>query len=115
MTNVQPTITCHRAVLMYLATTITTTISHFTPPHPQSAGVVICLERGADLHMAHCHSLSLASVKSRLDLVPAHPVNPGQSSKGRKTDVCMYAHKESNSIRLTKLNLKMVIKTETLV
>jgi len=32
------------------------------------AGVVICLERGADLHMAqlmHCHSLSLASVKSR--------------------------------------------------
>ena len=38
------------------------------------AGVVICLERGADLHMAwpswcHCHSLSLASVKSRLVLV----------------------------------------------
>ena len=37
------------------------------------AGVVICLERGADLHMAqliwcHCHSLSLASVKSRLVL-----------------------------------------------
>jgi len=32
--------------------------------------VVICLERGADLHMAqlmrHSHSLSLASVKSRL-------------------------------------------------
>ena len=35
------------------------------------AGVVICLERGADLHMVswcHCHSLSLASVKSRLVL-----------------------------------------------
>ena len=35
------------------------------------AGVVICLERGADLHMpswCHCHSLSLASVKSRLVL-----------------------------------------------
>ena len=34
-------------------------------------GVVICLERGADLHMAqlmNCHSLSLASVKSRLVL-----------------------------------------------
>ena len=33
--------------------------------------MVICLERGADLHMAqliHCHSLSLASVKSRLVL-----------------------------------------------
>jgi len=35
------------------------------------AGVVICLERGADLHVAqlsHCRSLSLASVKSRLVL-----------------------------------------------
>ena len=35
------------------------------------AGVVICLERGADLHMpswCHCHSLSLALVKSRLVL-----------------------------------------------
>ena len=31
--------------------------------------MVICLERGADLHIpswCHCHSLSLASVKSRL-------------------------------------------------
>jgi len=36
-----------------------------------SAGVVVCLERGADLHMAQLmrrHSLSLASVKSRLGL-----------------------------------------------
>ena len=32
------------------------------------AGMVICLERDADLHMAHCHSLTLASVKSRLVL-----------------------------------------------
>ena len=35
------------------------------------AGVVICLERGADLHMpswCHCHSLSLAPLKSRLVL-----------------------------------------------
>ena len=33
--------------------------------------MVICLERGADLHTAqliHCHSLSVASVKSRLVL-----------------------------------------------
>ena len=35
--------------------------------------MVICLEQGADLHIAlpsrcHCHSLSLASVKSRLVL-----------------------------------------------
>jgi len=37
----------------------------------RGAGVVICLERGADLHMPswyHCHSLSLAPVKSRLVL-----------------------------------------------
>ena len=36
-----------------------------------SAGVVVCLERGADLHVpswCHCHSPSLASVKSRLVL-----------------------------------------------
>jgi len=32
------------------------------------AGVVICLERGADLHMAQLMPLSLASVKSRLVL-----------------------------------------------
>ena len=30
--------------------------------------MVICLERDADVHMAHCHSLSLAPVKSRLVL-----------------------------------------------
>ena len=30
--------------------------------------MVVCLERGGDLHMGHCHSLSLASVKSRLVL-----------------------------------------------
>jgi len=32
------------------------------------AGVVICLERGADLHMAQLMPLPLASVKSRLIL-----------------------------------------------
>jgi len=36
-----------------------------------------------------CHSLSLASVKSRLVLVPAHLGNPGQSPKGCKMDLCM--------------------------
>jgi len=29
---------------------------------------IVCLEHGADWRMAHCHSLSLASVKSRLGL-----------------------------------------------
>jgi len=38
----------------------------------------------------HCHSLSLASVKSRLVLVPAHMGNLGQSPEGRKTDVCVF-------------------------
>ena len=49
-------------------------------------GVVTCLERGADLHMAHCHSLSLAQVNPDwfylpgfTFLVPAHPGSPGQS------------------------------------
>jgi len=32
------------------------------------AGVVICLEQGADLHLAQLMPLSLASVKSRLVL-----------------------------------------------
>jgi len=38
----------------------------------------------------HCHSLSLASVKSRLVLVPADPDNPRQSPEGRKTGVCVF-------------------------
>jgi len=50
------------------------------------AGMVICLERGADLHMAQLMPLSLASVKSRLVftfLVPAHPGSPGQRAVKR--------------------------------
>ena len=38
----------------------------------------------------HCHSVSLASVKSRLVLVLAHLGNPGQSPEGRETDVHVY-------------------------
>jgi len=37
----------------------------------------------------HCHSLSLASVESRLVLVLTHPGNPGQSSEGCKMAVCV--------------------------
>ena len=53
------------------------------------AGMVICLGRDADLHMAQQMPLplSLASVKSRLVLVVAHPSNPGQSPEGCKMDV----------------------------
>ena len=53
--------------------------------------MVICLERGADLHMAQLMPLpltSLAAVKSRLVLpftflVPAHPGSPGQRAVKR--------------------------------
>jgi len=37
----------------------------------------------------HCHSLSVASGKSRLILIPAHPCNPRQSPEGHKTCVCV--------------------------
>jgi len=48
------------------------------------AGVVICLERGADLHMAQLMPLPLTfSFSSKMQigftfLVPAHPGSPGQ-------------------------------------
>jgi len=48
------------------------------------ADVVVCLGQGADLHMAH--SMSLASVKSRLVLVLAQPGSPGKRAVKR---VCM--------------------------
>jgi len=40
----------------------------------------------------HCHLLSLASVKSRLVLVPAYVDSPGQSPEGHKMDVCVCVH-----------------------
>ena len=66
--------------------------------------MVICLERGADLHTAQLMSLppmSLASVKSRLVftfLVPAHPGSPGQAVKRVCVCVCVCAraHRKSN-------------------
>ena len=51
-----------------------------------SAGVVICLERGADLHMAQQIPLPLTvSCFSKIQigftfLVPAHPGSPGQKA-----------------------------------
>ena len=53
------------------------------------AGVVICLERGADLHMAQLMSLPLTiSCFSKIQigftfLVPAHPGSPGQRAVKR--------------------------------
>jgi len=54
-------------------------------------GVVICLERGADLHMAQLMPMPLASVKSRLVftfLVPAHPGSPGKGKGAVRVCVC---------------------------
>jgi len=59
------------------------------------AGVVICLKRGADLHMAQLMLLPLTvSCLSQIQigftfLIPAHPGNPEQSTKGCKTAVCV--------------------------
>jgi len=57
------------------------------------AGVVICLERDADLHMAQLMPLLLTvSCFSKIQigftfLVPAHPSSPGQRAVKR---VCVY-------------------------
>jgi len=59
------------------------------------AGMVIRLEQGADLHMAHRISLPLTvSCFSKIQLgftflVPAHPGSPGQRAV-KRVCVCMY-------------------------
>ena len=58
------------------------------------AGMVICLERGADLHMAQLMPLPL-SCFSKIQigftfLVPAHPGIPGQRAV-KRVCVCVYA------------------------
>ena len=61
--------------------------------------MVICLERGADLHMAQLMPLPLTvscSIKIQIGftfLVPAHPGNPGKRAVNRVCDVqCRTAH-----------------------
>ena len=60
------------------------------------AGVVICLERGADLHMAQLMPVPLTvSCFSKIQicfafLVPAHPGSPGQRAVKR---VCVCVRK----------------------
>ena len=61
------------------------------------AGVVICLEQGADLHMAQLMPLSLMSlvscfIKIQIGftfLVPAHPGSPGKRAV-KRVCVCVY-------------------------
>ena len=55
------------------------------------AGMVICLERGTDLHMAHLMPLSLASVKSRLVLPFLYRLTwvvPGKGPLNGRVCVC---------------------------
>jgi len=60
------------------------------------AGVVICMERGADLHMAQLMPLPLnVSCFSKIQigftfLVPAHPGRPGQRDNKWGMYVCSY-------------------------
>ena len=66
--------------------------------------MVICLERGADLHMAQLMPLPLTvscSIKIQIGftfLVPAHPGNPGQRAV-KRVNVCesVYTCKELNT------------------
>ena len=66
------------------------------------AGMVICMERGADLHMAQLMPLPLTvSCFSKIQvgftsLVLAHPGSPGQRAVKR---VCVYKNNSSNVIR----------------
>jgi len=63
------------------------------PACKKLSGMVICLERGADLHTAQLMPLPLTvSCFSKIQigftfLVPAHPGSPGQRAIKR---VCMY-------------------------
>ena len=63
------------------------------------AGMVICLERGADMHMSQLMPLPLTvSCFSKIQigftfLVPAHPGSPGQTAVKRVcVCVCVYLH-----------------------
>ena len=70
------------------------------------AGVVICLERGADLHMAQLMPLPLTvSCFSKIQigftfLVPAHPGSPGK----RAVCVTVYSSHSTNCLILLHSN-----------
>ena len=86
-----------RTYLSNFCTVSTVSFSALTPlvgrqeGHPEwwGAGVVICLERGADLHMAQLMPLPLTiSCSSKIQigftfLVPAYPGSPGKSAVKR--------------------------------
>ena len=72
------------------------------------AGVVICLERGADLHLAQLMPLTLiVSCFSKIQigftfLVPAHPSSPGKRAVKCVcvcVCVCVLRHEKIESVR----------------
>jgi len=83
--------------------------------------VVICLERGADLHMALWMPLPLTvSCFSKIQigfsfLVPAHPGSPGQRAV-KRVCVCVYAHDLDQSPKQSvylSLRTKSKLQSET--
>jgi len=73
------------------------------------AGVVICLEQGADLHMAQLMPLPLTgSCFSKIQmgftfLVPAHPVSPGQRAIKQG---CVYLSVSINLRKIRTINTR---------
>jgi len=67
------------------------------------AGMVMCLERGADLHMAQLMPLPLTvSCFSKIQigvtfLVPAHPGSPGKRS-AKWVCVCVFVSSQDNAV-----------------
>jgi len=91
---------------MYFALGALTLLVGWQEGHPAckktkwwGAGMVICLERGADLHMAQLMPLPLAvSCFSKIQigftfLVPAHPGSPGQTAV-KRVCVCKLRHSD---------------------
>jgi len=95
------TVICCGLVVQHIAFSALTLLVGRQEGHPVckktewwGAGVVICLERGADLHMAQLMPLPLAvSCSSKIQigftfLVPAHPGSPGQRAV-KRARVCV--------------------------
>ena len=68
------------------------------------AGVVICLERGADLHMAQLMLLSLTvscSSKIQIGFTFLVPADLGTPRKRAVKRVCVYTHETTSVINIT--------------
>ena len=74
------------------------------------AGVVVCLERGADLHMAQLMPLPLTvSCFSKIQigftfLVPAHPGSPGKGPLNR----CLLVRRKLEDMAMTNMSASIL-------